>query len=158
MIMENENKKHKSWKTKGRLLCISKEMPLRHLYHAKKDEQDFLNNSSFVHGSNGTYVDNANPKWTLKFKVRHPSYEVSESIHFCVDIHGFITQTLMPKLGWGRMTQYRLDSLNEILSGLTVELGTTDTDKAVLYWNFLPVCFTNWDEYLEQTLLSKMNE
>ena len=64
----------------------------------------------------------------------------------------------MLKLGWERMTQYRLDSMNEILSGLTVELGTTDTDKAVLYRNFLPVGFINWDEYLEQTLLSKMNE
>jgi hypothetical protein len=64
----------------------------------------------------------------------------------------------MPKLGWERMTQSRLDRLNEILSGLAVELETTDTDKAALYRDFLPVGFTNWDEYLGQTILPKLIE
>lgn len=158
MIMENEHKKHQSWKSKGRIWYISKEEPLRHMYHAKKGGQDFWNNSPFVHGSNGTYVENVNPTWTLAFKVNRPSYEVTESINYSVDIHDFITQTLMPKLGWERMTQSRLDRLNEILSGLAVELETADTDKAALYRDFLPVGFTNWDEYLEQTLLPKLIE
>ena len=55
----------------------------------------------------------------------------------------------MPRLKWGRITEQRIERLNEILSGTDMDLVTTDTTEAALYRNFLPVGFKTWGEYLE---------
>ncbi len=73
-----------------------------------------------------------------------------------LDIHEYITQSLMPKLGWRPITQQRLDMLNEILKGTDMDLVTTDTTEAALYRNFLPVGFKTWDEYLDSIILPKI--
>ena len=59
----------------------------------------------------------------------------------------------MPKLEWGRITEDRLNRLNEILKGVEMELETSDTSEAALYRNFLPVGFKTWDEYLDSIIL-----
>ena len=152
----NAKKVYKTWKTKGRIMSLTKEMPIAHMYHAKKGEQPSYENSPFVHGSNGTYVENVQPYWSLNIKIKRPSLEVAQPIKTSIDIHDYITQSLMPRLEWGRITQQRLDWLNEILSGTDMELVTTDTTEAALYRNFLPVGFKTWGEYLDSIILTKV--
>ena len=153
--MGNPRIKYKTWKTKGRILSISKETPVAHIYHAKKGEQPSWDHAPGVHGSNGTYVENVNPYWCLTVKIKRPSYEVAEPIRVYVDIHDYITQSLMPELEWGRITHDRLDRLNEILKGAEMELETSDTSEAALFRNFLPIGFTTWNEYLDSIILPK---
>lgn len=158
-IDENGNvkKKYQSWKTKGRIISITKEMPVVYVYHAKKDRQSVWDNSPYFHGSNGTYVENANPYWSLNIKIKRPSYEVPDPIRTNIDIHEYVTKSLMIKLGWERITQNRLNWLNEIISGTEMELETTDTDEAALYRTFTPIGFKTWDDYLNSIILSRIN-
>lgn len=144
--------RHKNWKTKGKLESITKETPLLHVYHAKKTEQDKWDSSPYFHGSNGTYVENAIMYWCLNLKIKRPSYEVPHPIPYSVEIHNYITQTLMPKLGWERITQDRLKKLNNIIEGKTLELETTDTDQAALNREFKPVGFKDWNDYLDSII------
>lgn len=123
---------YKNWKTKGRILSLTKEMPVANIYHAKKGEQPSYESSPFVHGSNGTYVENVQSYWSLNIKIKRPSLEVSQPLKTNIDIHDYITQSLMPRLEWGRITEQRLKRLNEILAGKDMELVTTDTTEAAL--------------------------
>ena len=148
--------KYKTWKTKGRILSLRKELPVAHVYHAKKREQLSWDHAPGVHGSNGTYVENVNPFWCLTIKIKRPSFEAPEPIPGYIDIHDYVTKSLMPKLEWGRITQDRLDRLNEILKGVEMELVTSDTTEAALYRNFLPIGFKSWDEYLDSILLPRL--
>lgn len=155
---ESENKNRRTtWRTKGRKLSLTKEMPIVRVYHAKKDNQYGWDNSPFFHGSNGTYAENTNPFWSLNIKIIRPSYEVPEPLRTNIDVHDYITKTLMPKLGWERITQNRLDWLNEILEGLVVELETSDINEAALYRTFLPIGFKSWGDYLDSVILPKIN-
>lgn len=144
--------RHKSWKTKGRIISLTKKMPLARLVHAKKEQQEAWNNSPSFHGSNGTYVENVNPFWCLNIKIKRPSYEVPQPIEIPKDVHDYITQSLMPRLGWGRITQERLNRINTVLSGIETELVTFDTDKAALYREFLPISFNSWNDFLNDKL------
>ena len=89
-------KEYKTWKTKGKILSIKKEMPIIHIYHSKKNLQDNWNNSPFVHGSNGTYAENANPSWILRIEIFSPSNDDPEPLQIPIDIHDYITKSLMP--------------------------------------------------------------
>ncbi len=157
-IDDNGNviKQYKVWKTIGKVISIKKEMPIVHMYHAKKSGQELLDNSPFVHGSNGTYVENANAYWCLIIKVKRPSYEVVSPLVYSIDIHEYITQRLMQKLEWERLSQDRLTKLNDILSGTKIELETYDTGKAALYREFKPVGFNGWNDYLDSIILSRI--
>ena len=62
----------------------------------------------------------------------------------------------MPRLEWGRITEQRLERLNEILAGIDMDLVTTDTTEAALYRNFIPVGFKTWGEYLDSIILPKI--
>ena len=145
----NIKKAYKEWKTKGLILSLQKIMPIVHGYHAKKDQQHLYDNSPFLHGSNGTYVENANPYWCLVIKVKRPSYECPEPLKLNIDIHEYVTEVLMPKLGWERITQDRQNMLTEHLKGVTLDLITKDTDKPALYRDFLPVGYKSWGDYLD---------
>lgn len=147
-------KAYKEWKTKGLILSLQKIMPIVNSYHAKKEHQYIYDNSPFLHGSNGTYVENANPYWNLVIKVRRPSYECPEPLKLNIDIHEYLTEVLMPKLGWERMTQERLNVLIERLKGVKLDLITKDTDKPALYRNFLPSGFKCWGDYLDTIIMS----
>lgn len=149
----NMVKQYKTWKTKGKILSIKKEMPIIHIFHAKKSLQDNWNNSPFVHGSNGTYAENANPSWILRIIIYHPSYDDPDPLKIPINIHDYITKSLMPQKGWGRVTKERLEWLNKTLHGKRLELETADTSKASLYRSFLPKGFKNWDTYLDSILL-----
>lgn len=148
----NMKKAYKEWKTKGLILSLQKIMPIVHGYHVKKDQQHIYDNSPFLHGSNGTYVENANLYWCLVIKVKRPSYECPEPLKLNIDIHEYVTEVLMPKLGWERMTQDRQNMLEERLKGVSLDIITKDTDKPALYRDFLPVGFKNWGDYLETIL------
>lgn len=147
-------KAYKEWKTKGLILSLQKIMPLVHSYHAKKDQQHIYDNSPFLHGSNGTYVENASPYWNLVIKVRRPSYECPEPLKLNIDIHEYVTEVLMPKLGWERMTQERQNMLIGRLKGVKLDIITKDTDKPALYRDFLPLGFKSWGEYLDTIIMS----
>lgn len=147
---------YKTWKTNGQILSLSKELPIAHIYHAKKGEQVNYERSPFVHGSNGTYVENVQPYWSLNIKIDKPSLEMAQPLKTNIDIHDYITQSLMPRLKWGRITGQRLERLKEILAGIEMKLVTADTTKAALYRNFLPVGFKNWDDYLDSIILPKI--
>ena len=152
----NAKKVYKEWRSKGRILSLTKEMPIAHMYHAKKGEQPSYESSPFLHGSNGTYVENVQPYWSLNIKIKRPSLEVAQPFKTNIDIHDYITQSLMPRLEWGRITEQRRERLNEILAGTDMELVTFDTTEAALYRNFLPVGFKTWGDYLDSIILPKI--
>ena len=104
--------KFSSWKTRGRILSLKKELPPVQVFHAKKEEQ--------------AYLDNA--------------------------------QSLMPALGWGRITQDRLDKLNKVLAKKEMDLITYDMDKDLVDREFKPLGFDNWLEYLDSILLPRIME
>ena len=150
--------KYPSWKNRGRILSIKKELPPVQVFHAKKEEQTYLDNAPGIHGSNGTYVENANPFWSLNIQIQRASFEVTDPIWTNIDVHEYITKSLMPKLGWGRITQDRLDLLNKILSGTVMELETSDTNEAALYRKFLPIGYTSWDDYLDALIIPRIQQ
>ena len=150
--------KFSSWKTRGRILRIQKELPPVQVFHAKKEEQAYLDNAPGIHGSNGTYVENANPLWYLVVRIMRPAYEVAESIVVKLNIHEYVTQSLMPALGWGRITQDRLAQLNRMLSKKEMDLRTTDMDKDLGEREFYPIGFGSWAEYLDSIILPRIHE
>jgi hypothetical protein len=150
--------KYPSWKTRGRILSIKKELPPVQVFHAKKEEQTYLDNAPGIHGSNGTYVENANPFWSLNIQIKRASFEVTDPIRTNIDVHEYITKSLMPKLGWGRITQDRLDLLNKILSGTVMELETSDTNETALYRKLLPIGYTSWDDYLDALIIPRIQQ
>lgn len=142
------------WRSSCQLLRLCKEMPIQHIYHANKDNQAGLDNSPWVHGSNGTYVENVNPFWTLYIKIKRPSYEVPKPCQINLDVHDYITKRLMPKLGWGKISSNRLEVLNNIIENKFVNVVTNDTSEAALYRNFHPIGYNSWDEYLDELFSS----
>lgn len=150
--------KFSSWKTRGRILSLKKELPPVQVFHAKKEEQAYLDNAPGIHGSNGTYVENANPLWYLVVRIMRPSYEVPHSIVMKLNIHDYVTQSLMPALGWGRITQDRLDKLNRVLAKKEMDLITTDMDKDLGDREFNPIGFGSWAEYLDSIILPRIYE
>jgi len=154
--MGNVIMKYKSWKTKGRILSLTKTMPVVEVFHAKKSDQEVWDHMPGVHGKNGTYVENANPFWSLNIQIKRASFEVTDPIRTNIDVHEYITKSLMPKLGWGRITQDRLDLLNKILSGTVMELETSDTNEAALYRKFLPIGYPGWEEYLDSLIIPRI--
>lgn len=149
-------KVYKVWKTIGRIKGLSKEMPVGSVYHAKKEEQAGWDSSPFFHGSNGTYVENVSSNWRLNLVIMKPSREYFCPIDYNEDIHEYITQSLMPRIGWGRITQERLNRLNAIVSGTNVEVETFDTTEGAAYRNFTPVGYTSWNEYLDNWIVPKI--
>lgn len=145
--------KFSSWKTRGRILSIKKELPPVQVFHAKKEEQIYLDNAPGIHGSNGTYVENANHLWNLVVRIMRPSYEVPQSVVVKLNIHEYVTQSLMPALGWERITQARLDQLNKALAKKEMDLITTDMDKDLDERVFTPIGFSSWAEYLDSIIL-----
>jgi len=110
-----EKRKFKSWKTDATLRKISKEMPIRRMYQGiSQHKQASYDNSPYLHGSNGTYVENVNPLWVLEFKVKRLAYEVDRPQVLTLDIHDYITTVLMPKLEWGKITENRLEQINNL--------------------------------------------
>lgn len=149
---------HKSWETDGKIVSLSKGLPaFQRVVHAKRDAQSQFDRSYYFHGSNGTYVENVNPYWSLKIKIKRPAYESPYPIDIRIDIHEYVTKSLMPRLEWGKITQNRLDMLNNILSGIEMRLVTMDTDKAALYREFTPIGFDSWNDYLDSMILPKIN-
>ena len=156
--MGNVIMKYKSWKTKGKILSLTKTMPVAEVFHAKESDQEVWDHMPGVHGKNGTYVDNASPFWSLNIQIKRASFEVTDPIRTNIDVHEYITKSLMPKLGWGRITQDRLDLLNKILSGTVMELETSDTNEAALYRMFLPIGYTSWDDYLDALIIPRIQQ
>ena len=156
--MGNVIMKYKSWKTKGKILSLTKTMPVVEVFHAKKSDQEVWGHMPGVHGKNGTYVENANPFWSLNIQIKRASFKVTDPIRTSIDVHEYITKSLMPKLGWGRITQDRLDLLNKILSGTEMELDTSDTNEAALYRKFLPIGYTSWDDYLNALIIPRIQQ
>lgn len=156
--MGNVIMKYKSWKTKGKILSLTKTMPVAEVFHAKESDQEVWDHMPGVHGKNGTYVDNASPFWSLNIQIKRASFEVTDPIRTNIDVHEYITKSLMPKLGWGRITQDRLDLLNKILSGTVMELETSDTNEAALYRKFLPIGYTSWDDYLDALIIPRIQQ
>lgn len=146
----------RTWKTSGRILSLSKEMPRVMVYHAKKNYQPYMDNDPSVHGSNGTYVENDNPYWILRLRIMRPSYEHPKSIVSKLDVHEYITLSLMPALGWGRITQERLDLLNRAISKVEMPLITHDTEKGIDSRDFIPIGFNGWPDYLNSIILPKI--
>ena len=156
--MGNEIMKYKTWKTKGKILTLTKEMPHVEVIHAKKAEQEFWEHMPGFHGKNGTYVENANPFWNLNIQIKRASYEVTTPTRTSINVHEYITKSLMTKLGWGHITQDRLDLLNEILSGTVLELETSDTSEAALFRKFLPIGHAGWEDYLDTLILPRIKK
>ncbi|MBP5505836.1 MAG: hypothetical protein J6X89_07025 [Bacteroidales bacterium] len=144
------------WKSKGRIISLSKKLPIARTAHAKKDKQPLYDHSPYMHGSNGTYVENINEYWCLEYTIYSPSPEVRYPISTGRSVHDYITQSLMPRLGWINMSQKRRDMLNALLAGTKLELETSDTTEAALARDFHPVGFKSWDEYLDSIILPKL--
>lgn len=64
-----------------------------------------------LHGSNGTYVENANPEWVLKFRLRRLDFAVNESVSNQINIHQYITQNWCLALTGVKSQQGDLNSL-----------------------------------------------
>lgn len=143
----------KDWKTDAQLIKITKEMPVAHLTTGiKKDNQSIYDGAYGIHGSNGTYVENVNPEWILEFRVKKLGIEVDGSEKRCVNIHDYIRHKLMPRLEWGKITEQRLDLLNNKIHGQKLKVLTYDMDKAPIYREFKPLEYKDWDEALDHFL------
>lgn len=153
----SEKKKFKSWKTDATLCKISKEMPIQRMYQGiSQQKQASYDNSPFLHGSDGTYVENVNPFWELKFKVKRLAYEVDSPQILTLDIHDYITKVLMPKLEWGKITENRLEQINNLIKDKTLKVVTFDMEEAPLYRKFVPEDYNNnWNAVMDD-ILSKL--
>lgn len=145
-------KKFDSWRTEATLLSISKETPWVHVTTGiSKSQQPRYDAFPGVHGSNGTYVENANPYWALTFRVRRLAYEVDKSETLTLDIHDYITNELMPRLGWERISADRLEQLNKCIKGKKVTVITRDMNEAPGARTFFPEKSKNgWNEFLNE--------
>lgn len=147
---ERMNQTLREWYTEAKLLGISKEMPiLRMATGIKAPQQESFDSCYDLHGSNGTYVENASPEWILKIRLRRLDFAVDESEKEIIHIHQYITQKLMPRLGWGKITAGRLDLLNDVVKNHTLKVVTREMDVAPIYRRFLPVDFSCWENALD---------
>lgn len=143
-----------SWKTDAKIIKISKEMPIRRMFQGiPKQEQSSYDNSPFLHGSNGTYVENTNASWYLTFRVKRLAYEVDKPECFTIDIHQYITSKLMPKLGWEKITANRLTKVNDMIKNKPLKVVTYDMDKPPIHREFIPYgSNSSWDSILDELL------
>ena len=143
-------KKFDSWRTEATLLSISKETPLVHVTTGiSKTRQPSYDALSGVQGSNGTYVENASPYWALTYRVRRLAYEVDKSETQIIDIHDYITNELMPRLGWERITSDRLELLNNCIRKKRVAVITRDMDQTPGSRFFFPENSNDcWSDFL----------
>lgn len=143
----------KDWKTEATLLEIKKEMPVvRMVSGIKKDRQPYYDNAPGIHGSNGTYAEYANPEWILKYRVKRLGIEIDSSEIMIEPIHNYIEEKLKPRLDWGRITEQRLEKINELIHNKKLEIITYDMNEAPIYRNFKPLNFNNWEEALNHFL------
>ena len=90
---ERMNETLREWHTEARFFTISKEMPIQRMVTGIKAPYQATYDSCYgLHGSNGTYVENANPEWVLKFRLRRLDFAVNESVSNQINIHQYITQ------------------------------------------------------------------
>lgn len=142
-------KKFDSWRTEATLLSISKETPLIHVTTGiSKTQQPCYDALSGVQGSNGTYVENASPYWALTYRVRRLAYEVDKSETQIIDIHDYITNELMPRLGWERISADRLEILNKCIKGKRITVITRDMEQTPGSRSFYPVNCKSWNDFL----------
>jgi hypothetical protein len=143
-----------SWKTDAKIIKISKEMPIQRMIQGiSKQEQSSYNNSPFLHGSNGTYIENTNSFWCLTFKVKRLAYEVDKPEYLTLNIHNYITSKLMPKLGWEKITANRLAKINDMIKNKPLKVVTYDMDEPPIYREFIPEdSKSNWDSVLNELL------
>lgn len=147
----------KDWKTDAQLIKIEKEVPIaRMAIGIKKDRQPLYDGAYGIHGSNGTYVENVNPEWVLFFRVKRLGIEVDNPETLCVNIHDYIRTKLMPRLDWGKITEQRLELLNNLIHGKKLKVITTDMDKAPIYRNFKPI-EKGWEEVLDNLFQNLLN-
>lgn len=147
---ERMNETLREWHTEARFFTISKEMPIQRMVTGIKAPYQATYDSCYgLHGSNGTYVENANPEWVLKFRLRRLDFAVNESVSNQINIHQYITQKLMPRLDWGKITAGRLEQLNDALKSLTLKVVTREMTEAPCYRSFVPVEYASWDDALD---------
>ena len=149
-----KKRKFDSWKTDAKIIKISKEMPIQRMIQGiSKQEQSSYDNSPFLHGSNGTYIENTNPIWCLTFKVKRLAYEVDKPEYLTLNIHNYITSILMPKLGWEKITVNRLEKVNDMIKNKPLKVVTYDMDQDPIYREFIPDdSKSNWDSVLNELL------
>lgn len=142
--------KFKSWRSEAILLSIKKEMPLVHMVTGiSKSQQPQYDAFPGVHGSNGTYVENTNPYWALTYRVKRLAFEVDQSANLTIDVHDYMTNELMPKLGWERISENRLNHLNRCIKGKRTSVITYDMEEAPIFRSFYPENSKNsWNEFL----------
>lgn len=148
------NETLKEWRTEAKVVGISKEMPIRHMVTGIKTSQQSSYDSCYgCHGSNGTYVENANPEWFLKVRLRRLDFAVDESWPMEINIHHYITHKLMPSLEWGKITAERLEDINNSIKNRKVQVSTSNMDEAPAYRDFLPIDYSGWEGFLDSLLL-----
>lgn len=142
--------KFKSWRTEAILLSIKKEMPLVHMVTGiSKSQQSHYDALPGVHGSNGTYVENANSYWVLTYRVKRLAFEVDQSVNLTIDVHDYMTNELMPELGWERISENRLNHLNRCIKGKRTSVITYDMEEAPIFRSFYPEnSKDSWNEFL----------
>jgi hypothetical protein len=144
------NETLREWHTEARLFGIAKEMPIRRMVTGIKAPYQPTYDSCYgLHGSNGTYVENVNPEWVLKFRLRRLDFAVDESVPDQINIHQYITQKLMPRLDWGKITAGRLEQLNNALKNHTIKVVTREMEEAPYYRSFVPTEYASWDDALD---------
>lgn len=145
--------RYSKWNTEATLLKVSKEYPVARMYTGIScDLQNNYDLNPDLHGSNGSYVQNVNPEWTLLFRVKRLGIESDTSAVLAVNVHQFITNNLMPKLGWERITESRLENLNQSIRGKKIKVYTKDMEVAPIYRAFYPTNKNNWEELLDDML------
>lgn len=145
--------RYSKWNTEATLLNISKEYPVTRMYTGiSRHLQNNYDLNPDLHGSNGSYVQNVNPEWTLLFRVKRAGIESDTSAVFAVNVHQFITNNLMPKLGWERITESRLENLNQSIRGKKIKVYTNDMEVAPIDRAFYPTDKNNWEELLNDIL------
>lgn len=143
----------KSWYSKAKILEIKYEYPiLRTTSGVKKDKQDSYDNSPYLHGSNGTYVENSSKFFNLDFLVYSidPCHTELPPSVFERDIDEYIRGILMPRLGWQKMTSPRLSLLNDKIKEVKLKVITWDMEEAPIHRNYVPFDFNNsWEAFLD---------
>lgn len=143
----------KSWYSKAKILEIKYEEPISRMTSGvKKDKQDSYDNSPYFYGSNGTYVENSSKFFNLDFLVysMDPCHTELPPSVFKRDIDEYIRGTLMPRLGWRRMTLHRLTLLNDKIKEVKLKVITWDMKAAPIYRNYVPFDFNNtWEAFLD---------
>ena len=142
----------KSWYSKAKILEIKYEYPiLRMTTGVKKDRQDSYDNSPYLHGSNGTYVENSNKFFNLNFLVYNidPCHtELAPSV-FEQDVNEYRREILMPRLDWQKMTLTRLSLLNDKIKEVKLKVITWDMEEVPIYRNYVPFDYNNsWENFL----------